>query len=58
MERIDAASLRQKEQSYAGAIELFEMRCRSLNLFPDTLIWYGNVLRGFDLSPVVGPLLS
>lgn len=47
MERIDAASLRQKEQSYAGAIELFEMRCRSLNLSPETLIWYGNVLRGF-----------
>ena len=47
MERIDAARLNESEQSFAGAVELFEMRCRSLNLSPDTLIWYENVLGGF-----------
>ena len=46
MERI-IADARQSEQSYKAAVELFEMRCRSLNLSPETIVWYEKVLRGF-----------
>lgn len=40
--RVDGLS----EQSYKAAIELFLLRCRSLNLSPNTITWYGIVLEG------------
>lgn len=45
MEIIRAVSLNESEQSYQGAVELFEMRCRSLNLSPRTIEWYHDILK-------------
>ncbi|MCX5795313.1 MAG: tyrosine-type recombinase/integrase [Elusimicrobia bacterium] len=49
MERLPAvrSELAVSEQSYQAAIELFLLRCRSMNLSPHTITWYGAVLGGF-----------
>jgi integrase/recombinase XerD len=47
MERLAYAAIRESEQSWRGAVELFDLRCRSGNLSPATILWYGKVLGGF-----------